>query len=65
MYVSGLLGEILKLPAYRKPLHWYLDCLCVVLMAELRKRGIVTKLRTLKSGAKVGGIAFTRGSPER
>ena len=33
-----------------------------LLMAELRKRGIVTKLRTLKSGAKVGGIAFTRGS---
>jgi site-specific DNA recombinase len=33
-----------------------------LLMAELRKRGIVTKLRTLRSGAKVGGIAFTRGS---
>jgi site-specific DNA recombinase len=33
-----------------------------LLMAELRKRGTLTKLRTLKSGAKVGGIAFTRGS---
>jgi site-specific DNA recombinase len=33
-----------------------------LLMAELRKRGIVTKLRALRSGAKVGGIAFTRGS---
>ena len=33
-----------------------------LLMAELRKQGIVTKVRTLKSGATVGGIAFTRGS---
>src|SRR5262245_1255248 len=32
-----------------------------LLMAELRKRGIVTKLRTLKSGEKVGGTPFTRG----
>jgi DNA invertase Pin-like site-specific DNA recombinase len=32
-----------------------------LLMAELRKQGIVTKVRTLKSGATVGGIAFTRG----
>src|SRR5256885_1284415 len=32
-----------------------------LLMAELRKRGIVSKARTLKSGAIVGGIAFTRG----
>src|SRR5690242_5241784 len=32
-----------------------------LLMAELRKRGIVTKVRTLKSGEKVGGISFTRG----
>src|SRR5690242_18252285 len=32
-----------------------------LLMADLRKRGIVTKLRTLKSGEKVGGIPFTRG----
>jgi site-specific DNA recombinase len=32
-----------------------------LLMADLRKRGIVTKVRTLKSGEKVGGIAFTRG----
>ena len=32
-----------------------------LLMAELRKQGIVTKVRTLKSGTKVGGIPFTRG----
>src|SRR5262245_14459081 len=32
-----------------------------LLMADLRKRGIVTKVRTLKSGDKVGGIPFTRG----
>ena len=31
------------------------------LMSDLRKRGIVTKLRTLRSGEKVGGIPFTRG----
>src|SRR4051812_26451887 len=31
------------------------------LMADLRKRGIITKVRTLKSGEKVGGIPFTRG----
>src|SRR5439155_6340170 len=31
------------------------------LMADLRKQGIVTKVRTLKSGATVGGIPFTRG----
>jgi hypothetical protein len=31
------------------------------LMANLRERGIVTKLRTLKSGHTVGGIPFTRG----
>ena len=30
-------------------------------MADLRKQGIVTKVRTLKSGMKVGGIPFTRG----
>jgi site-specific DNA recombinase len=30
-------------------------------MADLRKRGIVTKLRTLKTGKSVGGIPFTRG----
>ena len=30
-------------------------------MADLRKRGIVTKVRTLRSGKKVGGIPFTRG----
>jgi site-specific DNA recombinase len=30
-------------------------------MADLRKRRIVTKVRTLKSGEKVGGIPFTRG----
>ena len=31
------------------------------LMADLRQRGIVTKVRTLKTGQTVGGIAFTRG----
>ena len=30
-------------------------------MADLRKRGIVTKKRLLKSGETVGGIPFTRG----
>jgi site-specific DNA recombinase len=30
-------------------------------MADLRKRGIVTKLRALKGGRVVGGIPFTRG----
>ncbi len=30
-------------------------------MADLRQRGIVTKVRTLKTGETVGGIAFTRG----
>src|SRR5712675_1680953 len=32
-----------------------------LLMADLRKRGIVTKVRTLKTGRTVGGIPFTRG----
>src|SRR5438874_7378377 len=32
-----------------------------LLMAELRKQSIVTKVRTLKSGATVGGIPFARG----
>jgi DNA invertase Pin-like site-specific DNA recombinase len=32
-----------------------------LLMADLRKQGVVTKVRTLKSGATVGGIPFTRG----
>jgi len=32
-----------------------------LLMADLRKRGFVTKVRSLKSGEKVGGIPFTRG----
>jgi site-specific DNA recombinase len=32
-----------------------------LLMADLRKQGIVTKARTLKSGKTVGGIPFTRG----
>src|SRR6202789_1024748 len=32
-----------------------------LLMADLRKRGIVTKVRTLRSGVKIGGIPFTRG----
>jgi len=30
-------------------------------MADLRKQGIVTRVRTLKTGRIVGGIAFTRG----
>src|SRR6266571_3968787 len=30
-------------------------------MADLRERGIVTKVRSLKSGRTVGGIPFTRG----
>src|SRR5438128_9786587 len=34
-----------------------LDCL----MADLRERGIVTKVRSLKTGGTVGGIPFTRG----
>jgi hypothetical protein len=33
-----------------------------LLMADLRQRGIVTKVRTLKTGDTVGGIPFTRGS---
>ena len=33
-----------------------------LLMTDLRKRGIVTKIRKLKTGKKVGGIPFTRGS---
>jgi site-specific DNA recombinase len=32
-----------------------------LLMADLRKRGIVTKVRRLKSGRTAGGIPFTRG----
>jgi DNA invertase Pin-like site-specific DNA recombinase len=32
-----------------------------LLMAELRKRGIVTKKRLLKSGKTIGGIPLTRG----
>ncbi len=32
-----------------------------LLMADLRARGIVTKVRTLKTGQTVGGIPFTRG----
>jgi site-specific DNA recombinase len=31
------------------------------LMADLRERGIVTKVRLLKAGRTVGGIPFTRG----
>ena len=33
-----------------------------LLMANLRQRGIVTKIRTLKTDETVGGIPFTRGS---
>src|SRR6187455_1529110 len=32
-----------------------------LLMADLRTRGIVTKVRTLKTGETMGGIPFTRG----
>ena len=32
-----------------------------LLMADLRNRGIVTKVRILKTGETVGGIPFTRG----
>ncbi len=32
-----------------------------LLMGDLRKRDIVTKVRTLKTGGTVGGIPFTRG----
>jgi site-specific DNA recombinase len=32
-----------------------------LLMADLRKRNVVTKVRTLKTGETVGGISFTRG----
>jgi len=32
-----------------------------LLMAELRKRGIVSKIRKLRTGEKVGGIPLTRG----
>jgi hypothetical protein len=32
-----------------------------LLMADLRKQGIVTKIRTLKTGKTFGGIPFTRG----
>src|SRR5262249_41458 len=31
------------------------------LMADLRERGIVTKVRSLKTGRSIGGVAFTRG----
>jgi site-specific DNA recombinase len=33
-----------------------------LLLADLRQRGIVTKIRTLKTGESAGGIPFTRGS---
>src|SRR5271154_2428766 len=33
-----------------------------LLMADLRRRGIVTKRRTLKTGKSVGGIPFARGA---
>src|SRR5712671_666216 len=32
-----------------------------LLMADLRRQGILTKLRTLKTGKTVGGVPFTRG----
>ena len=33
-----------------------------LLLADLRERGMVTKIRTLKTGETMGGIPFTRGS---
>jgi site-specific DNA recombinase len=33
-----------------------------LLLADLRQQGLVTKVRTLKTGETVGGIPFTRGS---
>jgi hypothetical protein len=33
-----------------------------LLLVDLRKRGVVSKARLLKSGKKVGGIAFARGA---
>jgi site-specific DNA recombinase len=33
-----------------------------LLLADLHQRGLVTKIRTLKTGETVGGIPFTRGS---
>jgi DNA invertase Pin-like site-specific DNA recombinase len=33
-----------------------------LLMTDLRKQGLVTKLRTLKTGEATGGVSFTRGS---
>ena len=33
----------------------------IALMRELREREVVTRLRTLSSGRKIGGIAFTKG----
>ncbi|MEA2979482.1 MAG: site-specific recombinase [Alphaproteobacteria bacterium] len=33
-----------------------------LLLADLRKRGIVTKVRTLKTGETVGGVPFARGA---
>jgi site-specific DNA recombinase len=40
----------------------YLKCGSLnLLMAELRKRAMATKTRTLKTGRTVGGIPFTRG----
>src|SRR4029079_9155988 len=36
-------------------------CSLNLLMGDLRKRGIVTKRRLLRSGKTIGGISFTRG----
>jgi site-specific DNA recombinase len=48
--------------AVRTIFHLYLKLGSLnLLMAELRKHGIVSKTRTLKSGKAVGGIPFTRG----
>jgi DNA invertase Pin-like site-specific DNA recombinase len=41
----------------------YLDLGSIgLLLADLRERGIVTKVRQLSDGRTIGGIAFTRGS---
>jgi site-specific DNA recombinase len=48
--------------AVRTIFHLYLKLGSInLLMAELRKHGIVSKTRTLRSGKTIGGIPFTRG----
>jgi site-specific DNA recombinase len=53
---------MLKLTASRIIFRSYLELGSLNLaMADLRNRGIVTKVRTLKTGQTVGGIPFTGG----